>query len=178
MTVVGHDRPGIVARVAGNLSRLGMNLEDSSMTLLRGQFAMTLICAGEAERDMVREALSDLSGDGLTVSVLDVTDEQPAGPAEGSVLVTVHGSDRLGIVARLTAVVADAGGNITDLSTRLTGDLYVLTAEVDLAAAGGPDESGPGAPVVNADELANRLQAAATELGVNASVRRLDRDEL
>ena len=47
-------------------------------------------------------------------------------------LVTVHGADRLGIVARLASVIAGAGGNITDLSTRLVGDLYVLVAEVDL----------------------------------------------
>ena len=31
------------------LSHCGMNLEDSSMTLLRGHFAMTLICAGDAD---------------------------------------------------------------------------------------------------------------------------------
>ena len=45
---------------------------------------------------------------------------------------TVHGADRLGIVARLAGVIAEAGGNITDLSTRLSGALYVLLAEVDL----------------------------------------------
>ena len=47
ITVVGHDRPGIIARTAEVLSAYGMNLEDSSMTLLRGHFAMTLICAGQ-----------------------------------------------------------------------------------------------------------------------------------
>ena len=46
--------------------------------------------------------------------------------------VIVHGADRLGIVAAVTATLASAGGNITDLSTRLAGDLYVLGAEVDL----------------------------------------------
>ena len=34
---------------------------------------------------------------------------------------TVHGADRLGIVARLASVIAEAGGNITDLTTRLSG---------------------------------------------------------
>ena len=42
---------------------------------------------------------------------------------------TVHGADRQGIVARLASVIAGAGGNITDLTTRLVGDLYVLIAE-------------------------------------------------
>ena len=57
ITVVGHDRPGIIAQAAEVLSRCGMNLEDSSMTLLRGHFAMTLICAGEADAAQVEAAL-------------------------------------------------------------------------------------------------------------------------
>ena len=38
----------IIAQAAEVMSQCGMNLEDSSMTLLRGHFAMTLICAGDA----------------------------------------------------------------------------------------------------------------------------------
>jgi glycine cleavage system transcriptional repressor len=33
ITVVGHDRPGIIAQAAEVLSHCGMNLEDSSMVL-------------------------------------------------------------------------------------------------------------------------------------------------
>ena len=57
ITVLGHDRPGIIAQTAEVLAGYGMNLEDSSMTLLRGHFAMTLICAGQAERPTVETAL-------------------------------------------------------------------------------------------------------------------------
>jgi len=35
ITVLGHDRPGIFAETTGILAGLGLNLEDSSMTLLR-----------------------------------------------------------------------------------------------------------------------------------------------
>src|SRR5690606_28444810 len=45
ITVLGHDRPGIIAWTTDRLAGLGLNIEDSSMTLLRGHFAMTLICA-------------------------------------------------------------------------------------------------------------------------------------
>ena len=58
ITVVGHDRPGIIAAAADALAQCGMNLEDSSMTLLRGHFAMTLVCAGDAPADTVRDALA------------------------------------------------------------------------------------------------------------------------
>jgi glycine cleavage system transcriptional repressor len=60
ITVVGHDRPGIIARAAEILAASGMNLEDSSMTLLRGHFAMTLICAGESSTSEIESALQPL----------------------------------------------------------------------------------------------------------------------
>ena len=46
VTVIGHDRPGIIADVTEILAGLGLNLTDSTMTRLRGHFAMTLVCAG------------------------------------------------------------------------------------------------------------------------------------
>ncbi len=80
--------------------------------------------------------------------MLAIPDEADRPQIGSSYLVTVHGADRLGIVARLASTIAAAGGNITDLTTRLAGELYVLLAEVDLppgsrrvGAAGRP---GPG----------------------------------
>ena len=43
VTVLGHDRPGIVADVTRALADLHGNLEDSTMTLLRGHFVMVLL---------------------------------------------------------------------------------------------------------------------------------------
>ena len=134
ITVVGHDRPGIIAQAAEILAGCGMNLEDSSMTLLRGHFAMTLICAGDAEATRVEAALQPLADGSLDVTVREVPsdhDQRPFGDPIG------HGarSRPARIVARLTGVIAEAGGNITDLTTRLSGGLYVLLAEVDLPAS-------------------------------------------
>jgi glycine cleavage system transcriptional repressor len=166
ITVVGHDRPGIIAQAADVLSGCGMNLEDSSMTLLRGHFAMTLICAGEADADQIEAALQPLVNGSLDVTVRKVP-EEPDLPALGSTyLVTVHGADRLGIVARLAGVIAEAGGNITDLSTRLSGTLYVLLAEVDI-----PQTTNVGA-------LQARLAAVSAELGVDCTMRLLENDQL
>ena len=79
ITVVGHDRPGIIAQTAAALAGCGMNLEDSSMTILRGHFAMTLICAGGAEVAEVEQALAPLADGSLTVDVREVPPE-PARP--------------------------------------------------------------------------------------------------
>ncbi len=166
ITVLGQDRPGIIAQTAEVLADAGMNLEDSSMTLLRGHFAMTLVCHGETPVGQIEQALTPLVDGTLTISVRELPD-QPVSESSGrSWLVTVHGADRLGIVARLAGVVADAGGNITDLTTRLSGELYVLLAEVDLPVT------------VDVEALQGQLAQAAQLLGVEASLRPLDRDDL
>jgi len=164
VTVIGRDRVGIVADVAGRLAALGANLTDSTMTLLRGHFAMTLVCTAQATADQLREALGDLSGD-LLVSVSEVGADEPARTDGSSYVLSVHGADRLGIVAAVARAVADAGGNITDLSTRLAGTLYVLIAEVDLP---------PGV----ADDLSKRLTELAVNLDVEVSLRPAEADLL
>ena len=49
VSVFGRDRPGIVAAVTRVLADAGCNLEDTSMTILRGHFAMMLVVTGPAE---------------------------------------------------------------------------------------------------------------------------------
>src|SRR4051812_1103310 len=159
VTVLGHDRPGIVAETTAALAAIGGNLEDSTMTLLRGSFAMLLLVRASVGEDDVRSALSGLETDGrLTVEVRRVPDDgvEPPGPvpAVRPYVLSVHGADRPGIVSALTTVVAAAGGNITDLTTRLTGDMYVLLAEVSL-----PERS-------DVRGLRDRLAATAQELAV------------
>lgn len=159
ITVIGQDRPGIVADVAGILADLGVNLTDSTMTRLRGHFAMTLICTGDAPSETVEAALLPLCEDGtLLTTVRQVRPEAEVPQAGTPYLVSLHGADRLGIVAALTRVLADAGGNITDLSTRLVGPLYTLVAEVDL-------------PEGAAEQVAAGLANVAAELGVEVSIR-------
>ncbi len=166
VTVLGHDRPGIIAEVTGVLAGIGGNLEDSSMTLLRGHFAWTLLVASDTAAAEVRAGLQHLVDEGLVVSVLPVP-EPGAAAAQGSAyLLSVHGADRPGIVSGLTAVVADAGGNITDLTTRLAGGLYLLVAEVALPA---------DADVV---ALTAQITATAEALGVRATFRVADTDVL
>lgn len=168
ITVLGHDRPGIIAETTGKLAGLGLNLEDSTMTLLRGHFAMTLICEGDAPGADIEAALAPLSADGrLTVSVREVPAESTTAAVTGtSWVLTVHGGDRPGIVSSIVGEVAAVGGNITDLTTRLAGDLYLLIAEVDLPA---------GADVAAVESA---LVAAGSELGVGVTLREAEADDL
>lgn len=137
------------------------------MTLLRGHFAMVLVASADVTPAQAEQALAPLAADGsLLVSVREVPAEEPHEPLGSTYLLSVHGADRPGIVSTVTAVVAEAGGNITDLSTRLSGELYVLVAEVDL----------PGA--VDPEQLSRDLATVGEELGVEVSLRVLDPDVL
>jgi glycine cleavage system transcriptional repressor len=167
VTVVGHDRPGIIADVTGRLAALGFNLEDSTMTLLRGHFAMMLICAGPVEPAEVEQALAPITADGsLLVSAREVPPEPDPEQLGEPYVLTVHGGDRAGIVSAVTHEVAGVGGNITDLTTRLAGDLYLLVAEVDLP------------PGVDVAALTERLGAVGRELGVGVTLRPQETDVL
>jgi glycine cleavage system transcriptional repressor len=166
VTVIGHDRPGIIAETTGLLAELGANLEDSSMTILRGQFAMVLVASAEVTAEEAQGALATLSDATLSVSVREVPDELAQSAVGPSYLLSVHGADRPGIVSTVTAQISAVGGNITDLTTRLADGLYVLVAEVDIP--------------VTADvaALTDRLGDVARDLGVEVSLRGLDPDVL
>jgi glycine cleavage system transcriptional repressor len=102
----------------------------------------------------------------LDVTVREVPEEPDVPPLGATYLVTVHGADRLGIVARLAGVIAEVGGNITDLSTRLSGTLYVLLAEVDIPRS------------ADVEALQTRLVEVSAELGVDCTMRLLENDQL
>ena len=164
VAALGPDRPGVVAALTEVLLAGSGNLEDASMHQLSGQFAMTLVVDVPGDAASVRAELEPVGERlGLLISVREVSgaDSWAAGD---SYVVSVHGADRPGIVHRVAAAIAGAGGNICDLSTRLAGDLYVLVAEVDLA--------GDPAPLEEA------LAAIGSELGVDARMRPADADLL
>jgi glycine cleavage system transcriptional repressor len=167
ITVLGHDRPGIIAATTDRIAGLGLNLEDSTMTLLRGHFAMTLVCSGDAAAADIEQALAPLAADGtLTVTVRDLPDEEGHAPVGSQWVLTVHGGDRPGIVSAVIGEVAAVGGNVTDLTTRLAGELYLLVAEIDLPAE------------VDADALLVALRTVADRLGVGVALRPAEPDEL
>ena len=164
VSAVGADRPGIVAGVTGALVRLGCNLEDTSMTVLRGRFAMVLIVAGpeQLEAAAVEAGLAPVGTElGLDVWVHDVAELEPAVMDGESWAVSVHGADRPGIVHEVAVVLAAAGANIADLSTRvLSGDppVYAMILEVVVP---------PGA---DAPALQGRLHELSARLGVACSM--------
>lgn len=140
LTIIGRDRPGIVAQVTEILYRLGCNIADSSCTILGGQFAMILILSQPefTNRESFGGAFDDLEKGGLSVFLRTL---QPGGETASKItgelcLISVYGSDKPGIVYPVVKELGDRQINITDLNTKLVGSperpVYVMMIEAEL----------------------------------------------
>ena len=175
LSALGADRPGIVAAVSGVLVDLGCNLEDSTMTNLQGHFAVMLVVAAPdgVNARALENALAEVAGRfQLVVAVRPLGDvtAAPDGSTTESWTIAVHGADRPGIVRDVTSALADAGGNVVDLSTHLVGEagapVYVMTLWVTLPTG------------AEGEAAAERIRQAAAALGVHCSVHRNEVDLL
>ncbi|MDQ3756587.1 MAG: ACT domain-containing protein, partial [Actinomycetota bacterium] len=149
----------------------GCNIEDSSMSILRGHFAMMLLVAGpdglDAER--LEQAIAQPAADyDLVLAVRPIDDDVPSSPEGEQWTVSVYGADRPGIVHRVTSTLAESGANILDLTTRVIGDadrpVYAMVIDVTLPPGTAPDELGP------------RLAELGRELGIECSMHEADAD--
>lgn len=169
VTVIGTDRPGIVAAVAKALYEAGCNLEDVTSTILRGHFSMVLVVRAPAGVDagQVEEALGPAARAMDLVVAARPVEEATAASEAATHVVSVYGSDRPGIVFRVAEALAGAGANVTDLTSRVIGSpdepVYALMLEV---AATAPHEVGAA------------LERLRGEIGVEVSVHPIERDVL
>jgi glycine cleavage system transcriptional repressor len=173
LALIGADRPGIVAAVAGGLSELGCNLEDVTTSLLRGHFAMVLefsapagAAGGGAGAEAIRRHLQARTAAlDVHLDVWPVAASEPEGAATH--VLRLHGPDRIGIVAAIADVLARHGANIRDMSCSRDdagAPTYVVVVEVDVPA--------------QADEqaLVRALRSAAGELGLRLVVERISQE--
>lgn len=117
MTVIGADRPGLVNLVSACVADHGGNWLESRMCRLGGQFAGILrVEVEESRRTELREALAALDRQGLRVILHPET--VAAASTEGSLAsIEVVGQDRPGILRSVSAVLAQHGLNVEDLSS-------------------------------------------------------------
>ncbi|MDH5423674.1 MAG: ACT domain-containing protein [Gammaproteobacteria bacterium] len=131
ITLVGADQAGIVAQVTQILAADDCELGETSMVRMGGSFSMMLRVRHD---DMDLGAL--LKGICESLNLHLHVDEDVASNCEETdpdVNITVYGADRSGIVAEVTAILADAGLNIIDLETAVAGTadkpIYIMTIE-------------------------------------------------
>jgi glycine cleavage system transcriptional repressor len=144
ITAIGKDRPGIVAAVSKVLFETGCNIEDSSMTILGNDFAMILMVTLPAKvsasvLDKKLAAVKNKLGLSITQRLLKPAELKAANTGSAvPCMISVYGTDKPGIVYRISDFLAKNKVNITDVETKIispeTNPIYIMMLEVNVPA--------------------------------------------
>ena len=116
LTVVGSDRPGLVATVAHIVDEHGGNWENSRLAELAGTFAGVIQVSVPIER--VEELRASLSGlEGLLTIAVHPGSGSEAVETPQELSIQVLGNDRAGIVREITAVLNASALSIDSMTT-------------------------------------------------------------
>lgn len=121
LTLIGADKPGIVAAVTEGLFKLGLNLGETSMLRLGGNFTIMMMVSGIREEQALKDQLEPVI-EALHMRLhVDPIRARLHEHVVPNLQVTVCGADRAGIVAQVTAALAACGFNILDLESDVAG---------------------------------------------------------
>jgi len=167
ITVLGKDRPGIIAAISKSLYNMGCNLENVNQVILQNQFAGIFIVLPpkDSSVETIKQTLiKDSAGTGLHIHVDGAdTDQNEDQPADGEdFVITTIGPDQKGLVSRFTQIIADAKVNVTNLRAVFEGgdtpEANIMVYEVYIT----PDTDQKG--------LFTALRDKASELGLDISI--------
>ena len=144
------------------------------MTRLCGEFSMILVVSPPPQLtcDALAQRLGPLEAShGLFINCKEIEAEALHEASEADAaryILSVYGPDQVGLVARITGVLAEQGVNITDVQTRVAsaGTVYVMVFEVELPSG------------LAVETLQAALEAAAQEISVQVSLHPLEEDTL
>ena len=161
LTLIGEDKPGIVAAVTQALFEQGLNLGETSMLRLGGNFTIMMMVKGAEGEASLRKRLDpviEAQGMCLHIDPIRAHLHEHLLP---NIQVTVSGADRAGIVAQVTAALAAAGFNILDLESDVAGTeakpVYIMQI------AGVADQ-----PVEKIESALQPLRAQGVDVNVSA----------
>ena len=163
VTVIGKDRPGLVELVSAVVEDHGGDWVESRMSRLAGEFAGILrVSVPAARADALSEGLEGLRSQGLRVVVERGFEDAVE---EGRViLLELIGSDRPGIVHKISEALAARGVNVDELNTECEGapwsggTLFKAMARLRAPTA------------LDLDQLRESLEAIAGDLMVDISI--------
>ncbi len=168
IVAIGEDKPGIVAKVTEILFKNGFNIEDSSMTRLNNEFTIMLIVKGDKSLEHLKQEFSRLEKEGLTIIIKEVSEDVINKPIKKLPIfnIAVYGSDKPGIVYKVSKLLADKGINISDLRTEKVNSLYIMFIESEF-----PEE-------VDILEFNREIERLKQELDVDIEIENVETAEL
>ena len=117
VATIGEDQPGLVNRLSELIAGMNLNIEDSRMTVLGGEFAVLMSVAGDsALLSELETKLSELAAATGLAYLFRKTSDKP-GTTTRRLRVKVEAMDHPGIVHSIAAFFSERGINIFELST-------------------------------------------------------------
>ena len=140
LSVIGKDKPGILAKISNILYSHGCNIEDVSQTILQTEFASIFIVLNPDAHslDEIGAALNDeLGGMGLSAHLRPMTSSDPASTSPSQpFVITTKGVDKPGTIAAVTKAIASVDCNVVNFRAIITQedgvDEMIMIFEVDM----------------------------------------------
>ncbi len=133
LTLVGSDQPGIVAQITHVVYHQGWALGETSMLRLGGNFTIMMMVAGAESNEALEKVMQPVA---YRLHLHLHIDEISGGLHQHALpnyQVRVMGSDRVGIVAQVTGILAEADFNILELTSDVAGSadepVYIMTIQ-------------------------------------------------
>jgi len=118
ISTIGHDRPGLVSDITAVATALALNIEDSRMTVLGGEFAVLMAVEGsEAALKEFDTRLSELCAGNDLAYIYRPTRARTSDAPVRPYVATIFALDHPGIVHAIAAFFSARGINIRDLRT-------------------------------------------------------------
>jgi glycine cleavage system transcriptional repressor len=119
LSLVGKDRPGIVAKLSAGLCKNGCNLGDSSMARLGNNFVIMLAVQYEGSQEALSNILGPLVGAMNLKQNIIIIDEGTHN-IEPDVRINIYSDERIGVLDDATGMLTESGLNITSLESNLS----------------------------------------------------------
>lgn len=141
ISVLGQDRPGIIAKVSNALFKKDCNIENVSQTIIQAEFSGIFIVAiPETLSVSSLQAFMESETASLNlhfyIKTLEMTYHEMVTGESQPFVVCTQGPDRKGLVAAITGVMAAFRVNVTHLQAVFKGgddpDRNIMIYEVDI----------------------------------------------
>lgn len=161
LTVIGNDRPGLVEELSTVISAHQGNWLEASMSRLAGQFAgIVRVALPDSKVALLQGALRGITDLQITTATSSVTAE-----SEGrTLLLTLVGHDRIGIVKEVTQVLARHAVNVEKLTT------YTASAPMSAETHFHANAELRASPALDARALKAELEKLSDDLMVDISI--------
>lgn len=140
LTVLTPDRIGIIAGLSRSIEQAGGQLLELSQTVVRDYFTIIVVLQlpadDEAAVEALRARLDAGLAEGAALTLLPYRQQHTPTKARQTerYILTAMGQDAPGIVPRISALIAERGGNFSDFSSHIRDAQRLIIAEVELPA--------------------------------------------